>query len=221
MKKYVIAIDGPAASGKSTTAKLLAKKMKYVYLDSGAMYRACALMSLRRGIDLQDKAALSGMLAEIEIKIEYSEAGNKIFLNGEDVSSRIREADITKLSSEIAVIGSVRERMVQLQREMGKAGGVIMDGRDIGTVVFPEADFKFFMIADVKTRALRRWKEAREKGEDLELNEIEKELIWRDKNDSTRKISPLKKADDAIQINTSGMSISAQTELIYKIIQDK
>ena len=221
MKKYVIAIDGPAASGKSTTAKLLAKKMKYIYLDSGAMYRACALMSLQKGIDLQDETALAKMLEEIQIRIVYSEQGNKIFLNGEDVSSRIREADITKLSSEIAVIGIVRERMVQLQREMGKKGGVIMDGRDIGTVVFPQADFKFYMVADVKTRALRRWKEAREKGEDLLLEEIEKELIWRDKNDSTRKISPLKKAPDAIAIDTSGMSIEEQSDFLYKIIQGK
>ncbi len=219
MKKLVIAIDGPAASGKSTTAKMLAKKMKYIYIDSGAMYRAGGLMSLQEGIDLQDEAALAEMLKKIDIRIVYSEAGNKIFLNGEDVSLRIREADITKLSSEIAVIGIVRERMVQLQREMGKEGGVIMDGRDIGTVVFPFADYKFFMIADVKTRALRRWKEANEKGEKLLLEDIEKELIWRDKNDSTRKISPLKKAEDAIEIDTSGMSIEEQTKFIYKIIQ--
>jgi CMP/dCMP kinase len=221
MKKYVIAIDGPAASGKSTTAKMLAKKMEYIYIDSGAMYRACGLRSLHLKIDLNDNSALAEMLKDIRIEITYSNKGNRIFLNGEDVSDRIREADITKLSSEIAVIGIVRERMVQLQRGMGEHGGVIMDGRDIGTVVFPEADFKFFMVAGVKTRAERRWKEARAKGENLLLSEIEIELIWRDKNDSTRKISPLKRAEDAIEVDTGVMSIEEQTEFIYKIIRGR
>jgi len=219
-KKYVIAIDGPAASGKSTTARELALRLEYIYIDSGAMYRACGLRSLQEGIDLHDLKALRKMLDEIEIEITYSPTGNRIQLNGEDVSERIREADITKLSSEIAVIGIVRARMVELQREMGEKGGVIMDGRDIGTVVFPEADFKFFMVADVKTRAERRWKEAGEKGEQLDLVEIEKELIWRDKNDSTRKISPLKKAADAIEIDNSGMSIAEQTDFIYNYIKE-
>ncbi len=214
MKKFVIAIDGPAASGKSTTARKLAQKLEYIYIDTGAMYRACGLMSLKENIPLDDLDALTEMLSRIKIEIRYSPDGNMILLNDEDVSKRIREADITKLSSEIAVIGIVREKMVELQRIMGQKGGVIMDGRDIGTVVFPDADYKFFMIADVKTRALRRWKEAKEKGEELDLAEVEKELIWRDKNDSTRKISPLKKADDAIEIDTSGMSIEEQTALI-------
>ena len=219
MKKYVIAIDGPAASGKSTTAKTLAKKMEYIYIDTGAMYRACGLDSLNKKIDLDDALKLTEMLENITIEIEYCETGNKIFLNGEDVSLRIREADITKLSSQIAVVGIVREKMVELQREMGKKGGVIMDGRDIGTVVFPNADFKFFMIADVKTRAFRRWKEAEEKGENISLEAIEKELVWRDENDSGRKISPLKQAEDAIAIDTSNMSIEQQSEKIMEVIQ--
>lgn len=217
-KKFVIAIDGPAASGKSTTAKSLAKKLKYVYIDTGAMYRACGLESLKRKIDLTDLEALEKMLAEIKIEIRYSETGNMILLNDEDVSSRIREADITKLSSEIAVIGVVRYRMVELQREMGEAGGVIMDGRDIGTIVFPDADFKFFMIADVKTRAMRRWKEATEKGEILSLSEIQKELIWRDKNDSSRAIGPLKQADDAVAVDTSVLTVEQQVNLLYNTI---
>jgi len=217
-KKFVIAIDGPAASGKSTTAKSLAKKLKYIYIDTGAMYRACGLESLKRNIDLSDLEAMKKMLAEIKIEIRYSETGNIIMLNDEDVSSRIREADITKLSSEIAVIGIVRYRMVELQREMGEAGGVIMDGRDIGTIVFPDADFKFFMIADVKTRAMRRWKEATEKGEILSLSEIQKELIWRDKNDSSRAIGPLKQADDAVAVDTSILTIEQQVDLLYNTI---
>jgi len=218
-KKFVIAIDGPAASGKSTTARQLAKKMEYIYIDTGAMYRACGLNAIMQKIDLADDIALEKMLSKINISIEYTKEENKIILNGEDVSKRIREADITKLSSQIAVINIVRKKMVELQREMGENGGVIMDGRDIGTVVFPNADFKFFMIADVKTRALRRWKEAKEKGEKLALEEIEQELIWRDNNDTTREISPLKQADDAIHIDNSSMTIAEQVDMIYSIIE--
>jgi len=176
MKKYVIAIDGPGASGKSTTAKLLAKELKYIYIDTGAMYRACALDALEKKIELTNLLALQKMMKYIDIRIKYSEKGNKIFLYNKDISSRIREADITKLSSEIAVIGIVRKKMVELQRKIGKNGGVIMDGRDIGTVVFPDADFKFYMVANVKIRAFRRWKEAKEKGENHSLDEIEHEL---------------------------------------------
>lgn len=218
--KFVIAIDGPAASGKSTTAKQLAKKLKYIYIDTGAMYRASGLCTLLQNISLDDDIALKEMLDKISIRIEYAEEGNRIYLNGEDVSERIREADITKLSSQIAVIGIVRKKMVELQRKMGEDGGVIMDGRDIGTVVFPNADFKFFMIADVRTRALRRWKEAKEKGEVIPLKEIEEELKWRDKNDTTRDISPLKQAEDAIPIDTSGMTIDEQVKFILNNIKE-
>ncbi len=218
-KKFVIAIDGPAASGKSTTAKQLAIKLKYIYIDTGAMYRASGLCTLLQNISLDDEVALKEMLDKISIKIEYAEEGNRIYLNGEDVSERIREADSTKLSSQIAMIGIVRKKMVELQRKMAENGGVIMDGRDIGTVVFPNADFKFFMIADVKTRALRRWKEAKEKGEIISIGEIEEELIWRDENDSNREISPLKQADDAIPVDTSKMSIDEQVQFIYNKIK--
>ncbi|MDP8211059.1 MAG: (d)CMP kinase [Candidatus Stygibacter australis] len=219
-KKYVIAIDGPAASGKSTTARQLAKLLHYVYIDSGAMYRACGLQTLLKGIKLTDLDSLKEMLREIEIRIEYAPEGNRIYLDDQDVSARIREADITRLASEIAVIGIVRERMVELQRKMGEDGGVIMDGRDIGTVVFTDADYKFFMVADVKTRALRRWQEAREKDEELVLMEVEQELLWRDKNDSTRTHSPLRQADDAILIDTSKMDIPEQVDYIYNIVRE-
>lgn len=218
-KKFVIAIDGPAASGKSTTAKQLAIKLKYIYIDTGAMYRASGLCTLLQNISLDDEVALKEMLDEISIKIEYAKEGNRIYLNGEDVSERIREADSTKLSSQIAVIGIVRKKMVELQRKMGENGGVIMDGRDIGTVVFPDADFKFFMIADVRTRALRRWKEVKDNGESITLEEIEEELNWRDKNDTTREISPLKQAKDAIPVDTSIMSIDEQVQFIYNKIK--
>ncbi|MFO7895313.1 MAG: (d)CMP kinase [Candidatus Cloacimonadales bacterium] len=216
--KYVIAIDGPGASGKSSTAKGLAAKLQYVYIDTGAMYRACGLAALQNKIKLSDLPALKKMLEKIEIKIIYSNSGNKVLLNGADVSQEIREAEISKISSEIAVIGEVRHKMVELQRQMGAAGGVILDGRDIGTVVFPEADFKFFMIADVDERAQRRWQELQERGRAVTLQAVKDELIWRDNNDSSRKISPLKKADDAIEIDTTKMSIEQQVDFLYDYI---
>ncbi len=219
MKKYIIAIDGPGASGKSTTAKILAKKMAYIYIDTGAMYRACALNTLTENINLKDNEKLAKMLEKIKVEIEYSQNGNQLFLNNINVTQRIREADITKLASEIATIGIVRAKMVDLQRKIGEKGGVIMDGRDIGTVVFPNADFKFFMVADVKTRAMRRWQEAKEKGEILNLDEVEKELIWRDNNDSKREISPLKRAIDAIPIDNSNLTIKEQVEFILQKIK--
>ena len=216
--KYVIAIDGPGASGKSSTAKRLATRLQYVYIDTGAMYRACGLAALQNKIKLSDLPALKKMLEKIEIKIIYSNSGNKVLLNGADVSQEIREAEISKISSEIAVIGEVRHKMVELQRQMGAAGGVILDGRDIGTVVFPEADFKFFMIADVDERAQRRWQELQERGRAVTLQAVKDELIWRDNNDSSRKISPLKKADDAIEVDTTKMSIEQQVDFLYDYI---
>lgn len=221
MKKYIIAIDGPGASGKSTTAKILAKKMAYIYIDTGAMYRACALSTLTENINLKDNEKLAKMLEKIKVEIEYSQNGNQLFLNDINVTKRVREADITKLASEIATIGIVRTKMVDLQRKIGENGGVIMDGRDIGTVVFPNADFKFFMVADVKTRAMRRWKEAKKKGEILNLDEVEKELIWRDNNDSKREISPLKRATDAIPIDNSNLTIEEQVQFILQKIKQK
>jgi len=219
-KKFVIAVDGPAASGKSTTAKWLAKKLGYLYIDTGAMYRACGLYSLKKKVSLSDLEALKRMLETIDIKIDYSSSGNKILLNGEDVTDKIREEEISKISSEIAVIGIVREKMVELQRKMGENGGVILDGRDIGTVVFPNADFKFFMSASVQVRATRRWEELQARGVDISYEEVEKELIWRDKNDSTRDISPLRKAADAILIDTSKLSIEKQVEILYNYIME-
>lgn len=218
MKNYIIAIDGPASSGKSTTAKMLAKSLKYVYIDTGAMYRACGLAALQKNIPLSNIEKLTELLDIIDIKIEYSEEGNKILLFDEDVSKKIREPEITKISSEIAVIDIVRTRMVELQRIMGKNGGVIMDGRDIGTVVFPSADFKFFMIADVDTRAKRRFDELIAKNQQISYEEVKKELIWRDKNDSERKNSPLKQADDAIIIDTTDLTPKQQVSKILSVI---
>ena len=217
-QKFIIALDGPAASGKSTTARLLARKLGYIYIDTGAMYRACALSSLEKQISLNNLNLLNKMLNEIKIFIKQTNQGNKIFLNGEDVSEKIREEKISLLSSEIASIPEIRKKMVDLQRKMGENGGVVMDGRDIGTVVFPNADFKFFIVASYMVRAKRRWQELQNKGINSDLNQIEEELKWRDKNDSERTSSPLVKAQDAIEIDTTSLSIDEQVEKIFKII---
>ncbi len=215
---YIIAIDGPAASGKSTTAKALAKELEYVYIDTGAMYRACGLLAEKLGISIQDDEKLSIMMKEINIEIKYSENGNKIFLNGEDVSKAIREPHVGKLASDISARPVVRQEMTRLQRQLGKNGRVVMDGRDIGTVVFPDADYKIFMVADVKVRARRRWLEEKAKGSEKTLEQVTLELLERDYNDSNREIAPLKKADDALEVDSSYLTIEKQVEKILLII---
>ncbi len=221
MKRLIIAIDGPAASGKSTTAKLLAKQLGYLYLDSGAMYRACALAALEQDIAHSDIARLDKLLETIDIRIEYSPDGNKVLLNDIDVTKRIREEDISRLASDISTLGPVREKMVELQRQMGNEGGVIMDGRDIGTVVFPHAELKFFMIASAEERARRRCEELIVKGLEADYETVLKELQERDKQDSTRALAPLKPATDAIEIDTTRLSIEEQVELLYQYVQEK
>ena len=221
MRRLIIAIDGPAASGKSTTAKLLANKLGYVYLDTGAMYRACALAALQQNISHNDTLALNKMLQDIDIRIEYAPAENRVLLQDIDVTKRIREEDMSRLSSDISTLKPVREKMVDLQRKLGKEGGVVMDGRDIGTVVFPDADLKFFMVATAEARAHRRCEELIAKGKEAVLSTVLKEMIERDKQDSTRALAPLKPADDAIMIDTTNLDIEQQVAVIYGYITAK
>lgn len=221
MKRIIIAIDGPAASGKSTTAKLLARKLRYMYLDTGAMYRACALAAKRQNIDIDDNEALKGLMDSIQIKIQYSELANITLLDSEDVSLAIREPEISLLASAISAKAVVRTKMVELQREMGKAGGVILDGRDIGTVVFPQAELKFFLIAPVQTRAQRRFLELQEKGQSPVFEEVLRELEERDMADSSRALAPLIPASDAIEIDTGQLSIEGQVTELYRHYQQR
>ncbi|MCB5264709.1 MAG: (d)CMP kinase [Candidatus Cloacimonetes bacterium] len=221
MKRIIIAIDGPAASGKSTTAKLLAHKIRYLYLDTGAMYRACALAAKRQNIDIDDDAALKRLIDNIHIQIQDSEQGNITLLDSEDVSQAIREPDISLLASAISAKAIVRTKMVELQREMGKMGGVILDGRDIGTVVFPRAELKFFLIAPVEIRAQRRFLELQAKGLSPSFEEVLKELEERDKADSTRALAPLIPASDAIEIDTGQQSIEGQVAELYRHYQTR
>lgn len=217
--KQIIAIDGPAASGKSTTARKIAAMLGYTYIDTGAMYRAAALAALQADLPLQDTDSLTELLDNVLISFDTSSGKQTVLLNGIDVETRIREADITRLSSEIAIIPQVRKKLVELQQKMGAEGGVVMDGRDIGTVVFPDADIKFFLTAGTRVRALRRWKEQPQGS--ITLEQVEKDLIWRDKNDSSRPVGPLLQAEDAILVDTSEMTVQQQIDHIYGIINKK
>jgi len=213
MKRITIAIDGPAGSGKSTTARLVAQKLGYLYIDTGAMYRAVTLYWLRNCNTL-DKNKICSMIEKINIEIHQSEYGQRTILNGEDVSEQIRHPDVNKFVSPISAFECVRNKLVDLQRELGKNGGVVLDGRDIGTVVFPNADLKIYLVASESARAQRRALELKQKGIDVSIEDIKKQLIERDKYDSSRSISPLKKADNAIELDTSDLSIEEQTNIV-------
>jgi cytidylate kinase len=202
-----IAIDGPAGSGKSTIAKILAKKLDFFYLDSGAFYRAVTYYILKNKIDLSDKENLKKVLNSLEFDIKLEGDLFRIFINGEDVTENIRSRDVTRKVSEVAAIPEVRERLNKVFRGIAKDYNIVMEGRDIGTVVLPEADFKFFLTASAEERARRRLKELEEKGEKHDFNEILEDIKKRDKLDSEREIAPLKKADGAIEIDTTNLDI--------------
>ena len=212
----IIAIDGPAGSGKSTIAKLIADDLGLVYLDTGAMYRLVTLKALNDGI-LGDLEKIEEMLNNLNIDIR----GNRFYLDDIDVSEEIRKPVVSENVSDIAVIREVREKMVDLQRKLSKSKSVILDGRDIGTVVFPNADVKIFLVADAKERANRRHKELIEKGENVRIEEIYENILKRDEIDSTRKESPLKKAEDAIEVDTTSKNIEEVKNEILKIIKKK
>ena len=198
-----IAVDGPSGAGKSTIAKAIAKKLNIDYIDTGAMYRAVGYKMLREGVALDDLDGLQKMLDDTVI--DFSE-GN-IYLDGEIVNDYIRTPEISKQASDCSAIGMVRKKLVDLQQKMGEAKSVIMDGRDIGTVVFPDAEFKFFITASAEERAKRRYEELIEKGQDVTFEQVLTDLNTRDHNDSTREITPLRKADDAIEVDTTSMNI--------------
>ena len=214
----IIAIDGPAGSGKSTIAKLIAKDIGLVYLDTGAMYRLVTLKALNEGIlgngKLSDLGKIKKLLDNLNIDIKE----NGFYLDDVDVSEEIRKPIISENVSDIAAIREVREKMVDLQRKFSKSKNVILDGRDIGTVVFPNADLKIFLVADAKERAKRRYRELIEKGENVEIEEIYENILKRDKIDSTRKESPLKKAKDAVEVDTTSKSIEEVKNEILRMV---
>ena len=220
----IITIDGPAAAGKSTAARLLAQRLGYLYLDTGAMYRALTWKALRDKVEIEDEEALSQLSARTQIILSsYSQIDGKIkiYVDGEDVTTSIRSAEVDRFVSFVSSIKEIRERMVLQQRKMGMRGKVVAEGRDMGTVVFPEAEVKIFLEASLKERARRRWEERREKGVFLEREEVETELANRDRMDSQRKISPLKKAEGAIVIDNTHLSISQTVERILQVVREK
>ena len=212
-----IAIDGPAGAGKSSIAKLVAKKRGIVYVDTGAMFRAFGLACIRAGRDLDNESAVADCISGIDIGIEYQDGVQHIFLDGEDVSEEIRKEEVGKAASAVARYTAVRERLLDLQRDLAKKQSVIMDGRDIGTVVLPDAEVKIFLTASVDVRAMRRYKELTEKGVSCDLDEIKKDIADRDEQDRNRPIAPLKQADDAVLVDTSDMSIEQVVDRIMEI----
>ena len=213
----VVAVDGPAGAGKSTVSKLVAGRCDLTYIDTGAMYRAVALNVLEKKLPLTEEGIIEAA-RDVEIDQQSVDGLTKTYLDGRDVSTEIRTPEVSKIVSPVAKVGFVRQRLTELQRKMAERGGVIMDGRDIGTVVLPNADVKIFLTASVEERARRRYEELKAKGFDVELSAIEKDIATRDKTDSEREIAPLKQADDAVLIDSTAMTIDEVTNKLIAII---
>ena len=217
-----IAIDGPAGAGKSSIAKALSKRLGYIYIDTGAMYRAVALFFVENNVSDGTDSRIESLLEKLEISIKYEDGAQKVILNGEDITGKLRLEEIGKLASKFSAIGSVREKLVALQRKLAQKENVVMDGRDIGTVVLPNADLKIYLSASSKVRAKRRYLELLEKGQtDLDINEIEDEIIKRDEADMNREISPLKQADDAYYLDSSDMTLEEVVSKILSMVKEE
>lgn len=216
-KPFNIAIDGPAGAGKSTIAKLVAKKLGFIYVDTGAMYRALALYFIRRGIRAEDEAGIADACKDAAITIRYQDRTQRVILNGEDVSGSIRTEAVGNMSSATSVYPAVRAHLLELQRGLAASSKVIMDGRDIGTCILPDADVKIFLTASTHVRAVRRYEELLEKGMTCNLEEIEQDIIERDRRDMNREIAPLKQADDAVFLDSSDMTVAQVADAIIGV----
>lgn len=214
---YSIAIDGPAGAGKSTIAKLIAKKKNYIYVDTGAMYRAMALFFLESGIGAEQQDKISEASKDVDVTISYENGEQVVWLNGRNVNGLIRTEEVGRMASASSVNKDVREKLVELQRALAKKESVVMDGRDIGTCVLPNANVKVYLTASSRVRALRRYEELKAKGEDCSLEVIEKDIIERDYRDMHRDISPLKQADDAILLDSSDMTIEEVADAVIAL----
>lgn len=216
-----IAVDGPAGAGKSTIAKRIARELGIIYVDTGAMYRAMGLFFQKKGILPEDEASISREVKGVCITIHYEDGQQKVFLNGEDVTAHLRTEEAGRLASLFSVYPAVRKKLVELQRELAARQDVIMDGRDIGTVVLPDAQLKIYLTASSHVRALRRYQELKEKGEDCDLDAVEKKIIDRDDQDMHRKESPLRQAEDAVVVDTSDMDIDEVVRTVVCLYRDK
>ena len=214
-KKFVITIDGPAGAGKSTVSKTLAKKLDYVYLDTGALYRALAYKTLKLEISLDEVSALANLCSNATVVLKNIDGQMKVYLDGENVEEKIRTEEVGLIASKISTFAAVRERLLNLQREAGAEGGIVAEGRDMGSVVFPHADYKFYLDANLEERIKRRYKELLEKGATVEYKSIQKDMFARDKQDKQREIAPLKAPDGAIIIDSDNLSA---VEVVDKII---
>lgn len=217
----IIAIDGPVASGKSTAAKGLAKRLGYWYIDTGAMYRALTWKALSLGLDLQDEPALAGLAETLAITLEGPPEALRVLVDGQDVTEAIRAREVDLASSIVSSHGEVRQRMVALQRNLAREGGVVMDGRDVGTVVFPEADLKFYLDASPETRASRRFQEFTREGQEATIDEVAEEVRRRDTRDAGRKFSPLRKAPDAIAIDSTDLDVEQVVQLMWAAVWER
>lgn len=213
---YNIAIDGPAGAGKSTIAKMVAKKLDFIYVDTGAMYRAMALYFLRQGIAPQDEEQISKVCDDIQVSLEYENGEQKVLLNGENVNGLIRTEEVSMMTSDTSKYPAVRAKLLSLQQDLAKTKNVIMDGRDIGTCVLPNADLKVYLTASSAERARRRYLEQKERGIDCDLAQIEQDIIARDEQDMNREIAPLKQAEDAVYLDSSDLTID---QVLDKIIE--
>ena len=218
---FNVAIDGPAGAGKSTVAKSVAALKNFIYVDTGAMYRAMALYFLRKGIDKTDESAINAALGQVEITIRYENGAQQVILNGENVSGLIRTEEVGNMASATSVYKKVREKLVELQKELARQADVIMDGRDIGTVVLPKADVKIFLTASAEVRAKRRFDELQQKGDKTPYAQILAETKQRDKQDSERTIAPLKQAADAVLLDTSDDTVKQSVDAILAIVRRK
>lgn len=214
---YNVAIDGPAGAGKSTIAKLVAKEKGYVYVDTGAMYRGLAIHFLENGIEAEEKEKIAEACKDADVTIRYEDGQQQVYLNGKNITAKLREEAVGNMASKSSAIPEVRAKLLELQRELARKEDVIMDGRDIGTCVLPDADVKVFLTASVETRAKRRYDELVEKGVACDLEEIARDIAERDERDSTREIAPLKQAEDAVLVDSSHMTIEEVVAAIIKL----
>lgn len=220
-KPFNIAIDGPAGAGKSTIAKMVAAKLGFIYVDTGAMYRAMALYFIRRGINPEDEAAVGAACKDAGITIRYQDGAQQVILNGEDVSGLIRTEEVGNMASATSVYPAVRAHLLDLQRGLAASADVLMDGRDIGTCILPDADAKVFLTAGTRVRAVRRYKELTEKGVTCNLEEIEQDIVERDQRDMNRETAPLRQAEDAVLIDSSEMTVAQVIDAIIEVAKSR